>query len=310
VTLERRLALAAFWLIGILFTPAVRAQEREGPIEVHHVHGLAIDRDDPEIILVATHTGLVRFRPRVRPEWVGEHRFDLMGFTADSNDAKSYYASGHPDVGTYAREAVGNLGLLVSRDGGRTWQSVALKGHADFHALTYSPGGSRLYGWNVAGQAGLYRISTKTWTVERLRAEGLTGVLALSASPDESGVLLAGAMHGLSISRDGGQVWRSVDALPAGAPVTAVSYHLTDPRLIYAYVHAPGKGLMRSSDGGTAWEPTGFSSGPKTPVIALAVGPKDHVVVATTGSDLLRSYDGGRSWKKVLEQGRTGAGGR
>lgn len=79
------------------------------------------------------------------------------------------YASGHPDLVTYRREGHGNLGLLLSRAGGRTWESVALKGQTDFHALTYSPdGGGELSGWSVAGQTGLHRISTKTLAAARL----------------------------------------------------------------------------------------------------------------------------------------------
>lgn len=48
----------------------------------HHVHGLALDRAEPEVLYIATHTGLVRVQPNAAPEWVGGQRFDLMGFTA------------------------------------------------------------------------------------------------------------------------------------------------------------------------------------------------------------------------------------
>lgn len=132
---------------GGSLTVAAGAAKAEAPAEIHHIHGLAIDRQNPEILYVATHTGLVRLRPGSLPEWVGEQRFDLMGFTAHPSEASLVYASGHPDVPIYSRERTGNLGLLVSRDGGSTWQSVALKGRADLHALAYSPrNGGHLYG--------------------------------------------------------------------------------------------------------------------------------------------------------------------
>ena len=287
---------------GILAGAPARAQV---PGEVHHIHGLAVDRQDPEIVLVATHTGLVRLRPKAAPEWIGEHRFDLMGFTAHPTEPSRVYASGHPDMQTYAREKVGNLGLLVSSDGGRTWESVALKGRADFHALTFSPrDGGQLLGWSVAGQPGLYRISTRTWETERLPAQGLSKVWALSASPDAVGPLLAGTNAGLRASRDGGSTWGPVDGIPAGVPVTAVNYHASDPRRVYAYVHQPGGGLMRSLDGGATWTSTGLYTGAETPAVALSVGPGEHVVVATTGADISRSRDGGRTWEKILERGR------
>jgi photosystem II stability/assembly factor-like uncharacterized protein len=67
-------------------------------------------------------------------------------------------------------------------------------------------------------------------------------------------------------------------------------------------------GLLRSRDGGGTWEPTGFFSGSDAAVVAVAVGPGDHVAVATTGGDIQRSRDGGRTWQKVLVAGRPVAG--
>lgn len=300
-----RASLGALALMGMLVDASTEAQQPSASPEVHHIHGLAVDRRDPEILYIATHTGLVRIRPNAPPEWVGNHRFDLMGFTAHPRDTNLVYASGHPDLATYRQNEIGNLGLLVSRDGGKTWQSVALKGEADFHALTYSPrNGGELYGWSVAGQMELHRISATSWRGERLPARGLSNVLSLAASPDGTGLLFAGTKAGLMASRDGGVTWARVTAIPADVPVTAVSYHVRDARLVYVYVAGSGRGIMRSRDGGATWEPAGFVGDARTPVVALAVGSGESVVLATTNSDVLRSRDGGRTWQQVLERGR------
>ncbi len=283
----------------------VLAQSETASPEVHHIHGLAVDGRDPDALYVATHTGLVRVRPNGALEWVGNHRFDLMGFTAHPRESGLIYASGHPDLATYRQQGVGNLGLLVSRDGGRTWQTVAFKGEADFHALAYSPTrGGTLYGWSVAGKTGLYRISTTSWTAERLAAPGLANVLSLAASPSADEPLLAGTRAGLMVSRDGGATWSPVAALPADAPVTAIAYHPGDAAQVYAYVVRPDRGLMRSRDGGATWEATSLARGGRTPVVAIAVGPGDNVALATTDSMVLQSRDAGRTWRPVLEQGR------
>jgi hypothetical protein len=50
---------------------------------------------------------------------------------------------------------------------------------------------------------------------------------------------------------------------------------------------------------------TGLDTGSETPVVALAVGPGEHFVVATTGADIHRSRDGGRTWERILRRGRT-----
>lgn len=197
-------AHALLTLAGLLtLGPTAAGQLPPLPQEIHHIHGLAVDRRDPEVLHIATHTGLVRLRPGVEPEWIGS--FDLMGFTAHPQNPNLVYASGHPDLATYRAQKVGNLGLLASHDGGRTWRSVALKGDADFHALAYSPrDGGQLYGWSVAGQPGLHRISAVSWTAAPVAARGLGDVLSLAASPDPAGPLLAGTKAGLMTSRDGG----------------------------------------------------------------------------------------------------------
>jgi len=63
---------ASLWAMSAL------AQLPPVPLEIHHIHGLALDRRDPEVLYVATHTGLARLSPNRGPEWVGA-LFDLMG---------------------------------------------------------------------------------------------------------------------------------------------------------------------------------------------------------------------------------------
>jgi hypothetical protein len=233
-----------------------------------------------------------------------------MGFTAHPREGDVVFASGHPDLATYREQKVGNLGLLVSRDGGRTWQSVALRGNADFHALAYSPrNGGELFGWSVTERPGLYRISATSWAVEPVPADGLADVLSLAAGPDPAGPLLAGTKAGLFASRDRGATWTRVAGMPA-ASVPAVAYHAADGRLVYAAVAQAGRALLRSRDAGGRWEPTGLATLPGSAAVALAVGPGDHVVVATSKADIFRSRDGGRTWRAALEQGRPVPGGR
>ncbi len=284
---------------------ATLASAQPEPVEVHHIHGLSFDRREPAALLVATHTGLVRIQPGGNPEWVGAGRFDLMGFTASPADPGTLYASGHPDLVTYRREGHGNLGLLVSRDGGRTWEGVALKGQTDFHALTYSPDrGGELFGWSVAGQTGLHRISTKTWAPERLPAQGLKDVLALAASHGLPSRLLAGTQAGLLLSQDRGVTWRPLAGIPRDVPVTAVTYSPAEKRRVYAFVARAGYGLMRSDDDGGTWRPTKLAAKPNEPVIAIAPGPGGKVAVATTAAFVAVSDDGGRSWKPVFDRRR------
>ena len=56
-----------------------------------------------------------------------------MGFTVAGPG--HYYASGHPGTATDLPQPVG---LIESRDGGRTWAVLSRGGQSDFHALTTS----------------------------------------------------------------------------------------------------------------------------------------------------------------------------
>jgi len=67
---------------------------------------------------------------------------------------------------------------------------------------------------------------------------------------------------------------------------------------------------MRSRDAGATREPAGLHSGPDAPVIALATGPHERVVAATTAADIVRSTDGGRTWTRLVERGRARADAR
>ena len=301
-----RLTLLAALAASLGAAGAGSAQE---PAADHHIHGLAVPPGDPESLLVATHTGLVRLRGSAPPEWIGTP-MDLMGFTAHPREPGLVFASGHPDLETYRKQKVGMLGVLVSRDGGRTWRSVALAGRADFHALAYTPrDGGQLYGWTVGDPPGLVRVTVATWATESLAAPGLADVLSLSASPDGDGPLWAGTKGGLLVSRDAGRTWLRAPGLVGERPVPAVKHHVGDPRVAFASVVEAVPALLRTRDGGATWERTAFAADPADPIVALAVGPGEVVVMATAKSDVARSDDGGRTWRPMVERGRP-VGGR
>jgi hypothetical protein len=69
-----------------------------------HIHGLAVDRNDPSQLLVATHHGLYRVTVDGNAKLISVVQ-DFMGFTPDPSDPNSLFASGHPARG-------GNLGFI------------------------------------------------------------------------------------------------------------------------------------------------------------------------------------------------------
>jgi photosystem II stability/assembly factor-like uncharacterized protein len=226
-----------------------------------------------------------------------------MGFTIHRSERGVMYVSGHPDLSSHLPNPIG---VMVSRDGGQTWQPLALAGKVDLHAMTISADGKTLFGWNVTGSAGLYRISVQDGTWARVDTKGLQEVFSLAAHPQRANTLVAGAREGLLVSEDGGQTWSSVGGALSGVAVTAVAYGPKDPRVLYAYAARPDLGLIESANEGKDWKSLNFFLGEKDAVNVFAISPHDPktIYVSTFGSDLYVSKDGGQQWQPLTKQGR------
>ena len=284
---------------------SLSAPPRFAPVDqLHHIHGLAVDPHDPAILYIATHGGLVRLVGGQRWEYVGEGRSDLMGFTVHPSDRGVMYVSGHPDLSS--RHLPNPIGVMVSRDGGQSWQPLALAGKVDLHAMTIGADGKTLYGWNVTGSPGLYRISVRDGTWARVDAKGLQDVFGLAAHPQQSDMLLAGTRAGLVVSRDGGRTWSAMGRALSGVAVTAVAYHPKNPGILHAYAARPDLGLIRSDDGGQQWKSLGFFLGEKDAVNIFTISPhqSETLYISTFGSDLYLSRDGGKKWEPLAKDGR------
>lgn len=268
--------------------------------DIGHVHGLAVDPADPARLWVATHHGLWAWREP--GGWEGPIRpaIDLMGFSVTSEPGV-LYASGHPGPGVRMPNPVG---LIQTRDGGRTWEAVSLAGEVDFHAMAVSPAdGRRVYAF-FYGDGLFYRSDDggRTWTraqVAALAGPHGRGPLQLVAHPTDPETLLAAGESGLLRSHDGGRTWDAV--LPG--EVTAAAFVPGAPEQILAYV--VDAGLVRSADGGRTWQPLGLKLGDKlgegdaVGFLTVHPGDPDTVYAATFRATLLRSRDGGRTWQPL-----------
>jgi len=84
-----------------------------------HIHGLGVSDDT---LLIATHTGLwVAPEGQTQARRFGKSTQDIMGFSVLGGDR--FIGSGHPDP---SQSLPPNLGLIESRDGGKSWQNISL----------------------------------------------------------------------------------------------------------------------------------------------------------------------------------------
>lgn len=253
--------------------------------EKTHVHGIAVDPNDPSRLLIATHHGFHIASSDGAVNQVSETSDDFMGFTPHPADASVLYASGHPGRG-------GNLGFIESRDGGRTWRQLsegaADYGAVDFHTMDVSKADPAVV-YGVYRELQVSRDGGRTWqTVDVPPAR----IIDLAASAKDADTIYAATEAGLQISMDGGKSWQATKV--TGQPVALVEV-AADGR-IFAFV--VGAGLMQGMEGSPKWETISADFGDRI-LLHLAADPSnaDRLYAVTQESELLASQDGGRTWQ-------------
>ncbi len=299
------LALVAGGSFVYLTRPDATAGPREVVVsQIEHTHGLAVDPLRSDILWIGTHGSLIRVSGGKRWHRIGPQTYDMMGFNVHPTEANVLLTSGHPGSGDRRPNP---LGVEISRDGGQTWQPLAMVGLADFHAMTISRADPKvLWAWNVSGRPGLYRSQDGGRQWEYLDDPGLRGVFSLAAHPQRANVVLAGTVRGLFMSEDAGRSWRPFSEALSSLPVTVIEVHPKNPQIIYAYAAKPDLGLIRSEDGGKQWGSVGFFLGDRDAIANLALDPVDPQVIyfATHGGDIYRSRDGGKTRERWVAGGR------
>ncbi|MBN9023672.1 MAG: exo-alpha-sialidase [Rhizobiales bacterium] len=267
--------------IALSFSTAVADTIKVADLGSHtHIHGLAVDRVDPNHLFIATHHGLYRAGPDGSAELVSVVQ-DFMGFNAHPSVPGYLLASGHPAGG-------GNLGFIVSKDGGKTWTEVSpgIDGPVDFHQMSVSPADPEtIYG--AYGELQVSHDGGKSWAIAGQLPERL---IDLAASTLRGQMLYAATETGLSVSHDGGVSWQT---LIDEAPVTMVD---TAPDgTLYAFVI--GRGLVSAKEGVFDFLTVNGEWGDGF-LLHFAVDPTDpdRLYAASSESEVLESADGGATW--------------
>ena len=274
---------AALFLLTAGYVIPARAAETipVGQLAQHtHVHGLAVDPQDPSRLLIATHHGLFRAGPDGTAERISAVQ-DFMGFNPHPSDPGTLFASGHPAEG-------GNLGFITSTDEGKTWKQVSpgAGGPVDFHQMTVSPADpNTIYGAYRGLQVS--RDAGKNWEVIGPTPDRL---IDLAASAKDVDTLYAATESGLFISTDGGKTWK---ALLEGAPVSLVE--VTPEGSLYAFVLE--RGLVKANEPPVTLTDLSNTFG-QDYLLHLAADPTNpnRLFAATGSGQVVTSMDGGRTW--------------
>jgi photosystem II stability/assembly factor-like uncharacterized protein len=257
-----------------------------------HFHGIAVDPRNPDRLYLATHHGLFAVGPDGVAQRISETEHDFMGFTPHPNDPEVLYASGHPAGG-------GNLGFIVSRDGGQSWAKLSdgVGGPVDFHQMDISKADPQVI-YGVYGELQKSTDGGQSWSRVGPAPEGIIGLAASSIDADR---LYAATRSGLLVSTDGGQSWRPAHDSQQLASMVQV----TPGGAVYAFI--ADLGLLKAEEPGFQWTPVSNDFG-DTLVLHLAAGRGEeaqqrlYVVTfdpETRSQALYASRDGGRSWTRL-----------
>jgi photosystem II stability/assembly factor-like uncharacterized protein len=235
---------------------------------------------------IATNTGLWRLEPGGnRPQRLtgtlntdqgsGEISEQLVVRFRGPDDA---VASGHPPADSTLPRA---LGLMETRDGGRTWASISLLGRGDFHSLQLS--GDVIVA-AVFGEAAVNVSRDDGRTFElRVTPEPL---IDLAVDPEDSSRWVASTQSGLIVSGDEGRSWREREPVP--------NIRFAWPAADSLYRIDPGGPVKFSGDGGRTWQRRGTTGGEPQ---ALFADAPDHLYAVLIDGTVKESQDGGATWK-------------
>jgi hypothetical protein len=286
--LARWLAVALVVTVGAGCSDSDRAASPSPVVAedpgVVHVHGLGINPRDGALF-AATHTGLFVIGDGTATRVI-ERFQDTMGFTVVGPD--HFLGSGHPDFRD-TQLTVPNkrplLGLVESRDAGRSWLPLSLLGEADFHALEVAHG--RVYGYDATGQRFMVTSDRRHWQVR-----STIQLVGFAVSPSDPKLIVGTTGRRLLRSTDGGRHWQSLQG-----PALLVMDWAGQAGLWG--VAADGQ-VWLSPDAAKTWQRPGQVGG--EPEALLADQGQLYAAVVELG--IVSSADGGRSWQVRYREGQ------
>lgn len=285
--MNSRCPLSIVAVVGLVLSLAPLSRPMAAEVarldRIPHIHGIAASGgDDPGRLYLATHHGLYLVSPDGTAEKISTTSDDLMGFAAHPTSADVFYASGHPPSG-------GNLGVIRSEDGGRTWSQLArgVDGPVDFHAMDISKADPAVI-YGTHGGLQVSRDGGKTWALQGpLPAQ----TFDLAASAVDVDTVYAATRGGLMRSLDAGETWQPAHLVTSPASMV----HTTADGTAYAFI--VGIGLIATKEPALAWKRLSNDFG-RHVLLHLDVAPDDPkrlYGVAETGG-VVTSGDGGRTW--------------
>jgi photosystem II stability/assembly factor-like uncharacterized protein len=270
-------------------------------LTLHHIHGLSYSADGKRLF-IPSHHGLAVYDGQQWAKAPGpEH--DYRGFASTQ---AFFYSSGHPALSAPLKNP---LGLMKSKDGGQTWESLGLAGEADFHLLAASYHTKTVYVFNTAAnsrmpQPGLYYTTNDGKQWRAAKGAGLVGSpVSLAVRPTQSKVVAVGTRSGVYLSQDAGASFRRLGDV---AQVLAVCFAFDEQHLwVSSFAGQPALARVRWQTGQT--DAIALPAMQQDAVTYVAHNPVNmqEWAIATYKRDVYVSSDHGQTWRQIAKAGET-----
>jgi photosystem II stability/assembly factor-like uncharacterized protein len=197
--------------------------------------------------------------------------------------------------------------IFVSSDDGRSWSRFVHLGNQEDYVLDHilidpsNPDTMYVAAWSVEtlerGDVFRTHDGGKTW--QALSAMHNKSVRAMTMSPADSKVLLAGAIDGVFRTTDGGETWKRVS--PEGhAEIKNIESVAIDPKDINTMYAGTWHLAWKTSDGGATWNHITKGMVEDSDVFSIIVDTTNpSVVFASACSGIYKSTDAGDLFHKI-----------
>lgn len=215
-------------------------------------------------------------------------------------------------------------GIYKSTDAGQTWTHMGLRGTQHIARILVHPTNPEIVYvaspgplWSDGGERGVFKTTDggRTWSNVKSISDytGFTDIVMDPTNPDvlyaasyqrerrAYSFLAGGDESGIWKTTDGGATWTELtNGLPTGdMGRIGIDISQSQPRTVYAVIHADSGGVWRSDDGGATWTRQSTISSIPWFFGQLRVDPLNAERVYFLGVQLQVSDDGGRTWRRI-----------
>ncbi len=284
-------------------------------------HVVRVDVDGPRLRVYLDGKKKIDHRDR-KPHLAGSIAFEALDNSTVSVDAvrvrrktgPAQALVGTAGYGVYRLGTSGGRWSHLGRSLGFGWWAPWERRMYQFSSLLFDPleKGTVYYG-HFPGGFFVSRDGGRTWRDSSVGL-GNDGMFSLTQHPHDPQILFAGTYNGIVRSNDGGATWTdSSEGMPPEQWPYTVAIDGDDPDVMYTSTkNGQNKGfcqrnatcgvVMKSTDGGRAWDPIMSGLDPMSEFYTLLIYPPDHdILFLSTSRGVYASPDAGEHWQPLVE---------